>query len=56
VYLSKVNQDHRISAISNRADQSEICLIHGGDAAAAAAAAGGDRRLFVAANKHWFAK
>ena len=50
----------------NRADQSEIGLVHGGDAAAAdgadgagvsaGAGAGGDRRLLGAGSKHWFAK
>jgi len=49
--ISRADQDHRISAISNRADQSEIGLIHGGDAAVA-----GARGLLVAASKHWFSK
>jgi hypothetical protein len=60
-YLSSAYQDHRINVLLNRAEQSEIGLIHvyGGDAAAAdtdGAGAGGDRRLLGAGSKHWFAK
>jgi hypothetical protein len=60
-YLSRAYQDNRISVLLNRADQSEIGLIHGGDAAAvgadgAGAGAGGDRRLLGAGSKHWFVK
>jgi hypothetical protein len=56
-YLSRAYQDHMISVLLNRADQSDIGLIHGGEAAAAPdAGVGGDRRLLVAASKRWFAK
>jgi hypothetical protein len=56
MYLSGACQNHRVSMILNRADQSEIGPIHGGYAASAVAVgagagAGGDRCLLVAASK-----